>query len=224
MADYPETEFLLRNPFTMMIVGPSKCGKTTLVNKLIKKSDWFYSKEPNAFFYFYNTSKPGIEHDSINNKVVEFYDSLPEHFLSWIEDKSIQYGPNITIIIDDHDLNLKADFPVLFNVGSHHLQANIIFISHNLFNRAKENVYRELSLNTDYFVLCKQVRDKTQIRNFFSQFQPNNSLAGLNAYQEATKNPYSYMLLDLHQETPDYMRMMGNIFWENNSPPDAYVI
>ena len=224
MQEFKETEFVLRNPFTMMIVGPSKCGKTTIVNKIIKNADWLYSEQPNHFFYFYNTAKPGIEHRYINTRVIEFHSTLPGDFLSWLEEKSAQFGPNITVIIDDHDLNLKSDFPVIFNVGSHHLRANIIFISHNLFNRAKENVHRELSLNTDYFVLCKQVRDKTQIRKFFSQFLPNQSLAGLNAYKDATQDPYSYLMLDLHQETPEYMRMVANVFWEDDKSPELYVV
>ena len=215
-----EFELVLRNPFTMTIAGPTKCGKTTLVNKIIRNSFWLYSEKPNCFFYFYNSVKPSREHKDIHSNVVQFINGLPD--LEWLKDTVKQYGKNITIIVDDQDMNLTGDMATLFTVGSHHLCTNMIFITHNLFNRSKENIYRDMSLNTDYFVLCKQVRDKTQVRRFFSQYSPDKSKVGLQIYNDATALPYSYLWMDLHQETPDNMRMLSNMFWENQTPPLSY--
>jgi hypothetical protein len=40
---------------------------------------------------------------------------------------------------------------------------------------------------------------------------PNNSKYVVDAYKEATKEPYSYMLFDFHQSTPDMIRVRSNM-------------
>ena len=32
------------------------------------------------------------------------------------------------------------------------------------------------------------------------------------AYEDATKNPYQYLFLDFHPNSPEFMRVRGNIF------------
>lgn len=218
--NYHDVEFVLRNPFTMTIAGPSKCGKTTLVEKIIENANWFYSEKPNKFFYFYNEMKPIDKHSTIHQNVEEFFNGTPS--MEWLKDIYYQYGENVTIIIDDQDLNLTKDIATIFNVGSHHMYANVIYITHNIFGKQKEA--RDMSLNCDYFVLCKQVRDQAQIRNFFTQNQPRKFKAALNAYNEATNAPYSYFWIDLHQETPDHLRFLSNVFSENGNPPHVFVL
>ena len=213
-------QLVLRTPYTMTIAGPTKCGKTSFVNNLIKNSDWLYESEPNKFYYFYNSIPPTEDHDAIHSMVTEFIEGVPS--MEWMEEKYSQFGKNVTVIIDDQDLNLNKDIAMLFNVGSSHFFANFIFITHNIFGEQKEA--REISLNSDYYVLCKQIRDKTQIRRFFSQHHPVNPKAAMAVYNDATRHPFSYLLLDFHQKTQDDFRMLDNIFFENNEHAHVYTI
>ena len=42
------------------------------------------------------------------------------------------------------------------------------------------------------------------------------------AFADATKNPYSFMLMDLRPETPDNMRLIGNYGRDNADPMVIY--
>lgn len=212
-------ELVIRCPFTMTVAGPTKSGKTTFINKLIENSNSLFSIKPNKIFYFFNSVAPK-NHDVLRKRVHKFYDGMPT--MNWLESAYKKHGDNIVVVIDDQDLSLNKDLAMIFNVGSSHFKANLIFVTHNIFNKQSEA--REMSLNSDYYVLMKQIRDKTQIKRFFHQHHPSNPQAAMDVYLDATKEPYSYLLMDFHQETPDGLRMITNIFCEKGQTPFVYEI
>jgi hypothetical protein len=57
-------------------------------------------------------------------------------------------------------------------------------------------------------------RDKSQIYHLARQMYPTNSLFLVDAYTEVTKEPHSYLMLDLKQKTPENLRVQTNIFPE----------
>jgi len=69
-----------------------------------------------------------------------------------------------------------------------------------------------MSLNSQYIVLMKNDRDKQQISILSRQISPNNSKYIIEAYQEATKDPYDYLLLDFAPETNNTIRLRSKIF------------
>jgi uncharacterized protein YozE (UPF0346 family) len=75
---------------------------------------------------------------------------------------------------------------------------------------------RNISLNAHYLVLYKNPRDKSQIRCLAQQIYPENSKFLSNAYHNATLQPHTYLLLDLHPETTEDYRILTNIFPEEN--------
>lgn len=83
----------------------------------------------------------------------------------------------------------------LFSIYVHHLKVSVIFISQNLFPQGKYS--RVISLNCHYFVLFKNPRDNFQMRYLATQLYPRNTSYFLDAYEKATQNPYSYLLVDL---------------------------
>ncbi len=48
---YDDTDIRLKTPFTMYIIGPSKCGKTSLVSDLLENKDTIMSPEPRKILY-----------------------------------------------------------------------------------------------------------------------------------------------------------------------------
>jgi hypothetical protein len=113
-------------------------------------------------------------------------------------------------IIDDSINISNPDLIEIFTTLSHHCEASIIFISQNLFIQNAE--FRTISLNCTYFIIMKSPRDKLQLAAFAQQMFGKDSSAVLAAYKEATAEPYSYILFDAHQETPDFARIRANIF------------
>ena len=60
-------------------------------------------------------------------------------------------------------------------------------------------------------IVFKNPRDSLGISTLARQMYPNNTNFLVQSFQNATKNPYSYLLLDLHQRTPENMRLRTNI-------------
>ena len=59
-------------------------------------------------------------------------------------------------------------------------------------------------------------RDASTILTFARQFSPLNPKSLVNIYKHATRKPFSYLLIDLAQDTPDEFRLVANIYYEND--------
>ena len=124
------------------------------------------------------------------------------------------------IIFDDTMVNISAEFEQLFcNVG-HHFNTSIIFITQNLFY--KNTPFRTMSLNTHYFVIMKNERDKQQISILAKQVSPYNSAYIVQAYKAATSKPYDYLILDFTPDTPPIVRVRSKIF-AKQFPTSVYI-
>jgi len=210
-----EISVVLENPFTMFIAGPTKSGKTTFVDNLLANASQYYSDEPNLVFYFYNMHKP--THPRLLKNVDQFIEGVPSK--EWLKDVHFHYGKNLTIVIDDQAMSLSDELAELFTVGSSRAQANIIFITQNLFMPAKQA--RTISLNCNYFVIFKNPRDVQAAQNFLKQLEGNTKTL-CDIYADATSEPHSYLFIDLHQKTRSENRFLSNIFSENEKPPVLY--
>lgn len=208
----------LRTPFTMLIAGPTKAGKTSFTNNLIASCAQLYSSPPNVCFYFYNQKPP--KHHALSSLISGFYEGLPS--MSFLEQMYKTYGPNCTVIIDDQALNVTKEVSELFSVGSSRYEANIIFITQNLFGKVKGS--RDISINCTYLVVFKNPRDGASIMHLFRQFAPQAIKAHQSIYKDATQDPYSYLMLDCHQCTVEEHRLISNIFGENKKYPVMYQI
>ena len=74
-------------------------------------------------------------------------------------------------------------------------------------------IYRKDSL-----VYFKNVRDQSTIAVLARQLSPSNTAALLDAYKRSTREPHSYLLIDLNQKTTDLARFRSSVF-----PKDASV-
>lgn len=144
-----------------------------------------------------------------NGKEIEFREGLPNP-----EDYSTDPSTRKLIIIDDLMREATNNTIVdLFTKGSHHKNLSVIFITQNVFHKGQ----RDISLNTNYIVLFKNPRDRAQIQHLARQVYPEDSKFLQEAYQDATLKPFSYLLIDLKQSTPDEFRFRSCIF-----PDDEY--
>ncbi len=139
---------------------------------------------------------------------IEFNEGLPQ--LSEFD------GAKPTLLVLDdlmHDTNNTVT--KLFTQISHHTNTSVIFITQNLFHAGKET--RTITLNSQYMVLFKNVRDQSQIAYLARQLYPGKSKYMVEAYGDATKEPYSYLFVDLKPCTDDKHRLKACIF-----PDDKY--
>ena len=61
-------------------------------------------------------------------------------------------------------------------------------------------------------VLLKNPRDASQFANLARQMYPKRSQFAVEAYKDATREPYSYLLVDLRPKQDDDLRLRTNIF------------
>ena len=71
---------------------------------------------------------------------------------------------------------------------------------------------RSLSLNTAYNIIMKNPRDKSSIRTLGSQMFPGQNAWFMEAYNHATKDSYSYLVIDSKPTQSDELRLRTNIF------------
>jgi len=169
------------HPFTAIVTGPTCCGKTRFVFRLIDNASSIISPSPTKIVYFYG------EYQQLFNQYphTEFHQGLPN-----IEDFD---GKEPTLVIID-DLMQETNETVanMFTKGSHHKNISVVFLAQNLF--PKKKFARTMSLNAHYMVLFKNPRDVSQFANLARQMYPKASQFAVEAYRDATREPYSYLL------------------------------
>ena len=69
-----------------------------------------------------------------------------------------------------------------------------------------------MSLNAHYMVLFNNPRDVSQFANLARQMYPKSSQFAVEAYRDATREPYSYLLVDLRPEQDEELQLRTNIF------------
>jgi len=120
----------------------------------------------------------------------------------------------VVLIIDDLMQETNETVVNLFTKGSHHRNISIMYLAQNLF--PKNKFARTISLNAHYMILFKNPRDASQFANLARQMYPKGWQFAVEAYKDATQQPYSYLLVDLRPEQDDDLRLRANIFPERN--------
>ena len=190
----------LQHPFTCIVSGPSGCGKSSLVKAIIQHE--VINPHPDKILWLYAEDQPLYQ----SMKNVEFTQGIPEDL-----ETRFQKRHNNVLILDDLMTQCHSDERLtrLFSVGSHHKNLSIIFIIHNLFHYGKE--MRTVSLNSHYIILFKNPRDRLQISTLARQMYPGQSQFLVEAFQDATKEAYGYLIIDLKPTTADKLRIRTGI-------------
>ena len=189
----------LKHAFTCTVAGPTSSGKTWFVFRLIKHATIMIYPPPEKIVYCYGEFQPVYA----DFPEVEFHEGLP--------DVSQFDGRKRDLLIVD-DLMNEADQNVcdLFTKLSHHRNVSVVFISQNLFHKNKN--IRTMNLNTHYIILFKNPRDAGQVATLARQMYPRKSKFVVEAYEDATKEPYGYLLIDLKPDTDEKYRIRTKIF------------
>ena len=187
---------------TMCIAGPSHSGKTHLALQIIDNRESFFDCAIGRVVWCYGIYQSAL-HVALEKRGVESYSGS-------ITTNDIQ--PFDLIVLDDllDETRSSNDVTAMFTKAAHHKPCFIIFITQNLFPGGKEA--RTRSLNTHYYVLFKNPRDKSQIEFLARQISPRKSKALIDVFEEATKPPHGYLFCDFTQECAENYRFRSNLF------------
>ena len=140
----------LQHPFMAIVAGPTGCGKTRFVVRLVENVSKMIEPIPDKIMYCYS------EFQSLFSQYpqVKFHESLPDV-------TKFDGQQRILLIIDDL---------MLFTNGSHHRNVSMLYLTQNLFH--KNRYMRTISLNSHYMVLFKNPRDAGQFSILARQMYP----------------------------------------------------
>ena len=187
---------------TMCIAGPSQSGKTQLALRIIDNRASFFECPIKRVVWCYGIYQTALLAELMRRGVIT--QAEPIHT------SNIQ--PFDLIIMDDmlDVTRTSQDVTAMFTKAAHHKPCFIIFITQNLFPGGKEA--RTRSLNTHYYILFKNPRDKSQIDYLARQIAPRKSRALIEVFEAATAPAHGYLFCDFTQECPDNYRFRTNLF------------
>ena len=198
----------LKHPCTITISGPTGSGKTELTKKIIRSLRAVMVPVPEEIIWCYTEYQPGYaELESIPN--VKLIEGVPDRDML-----KQSKGTSKCVVLDDM-MSSKQNNKLtdLFIKGSHHWNLTVINLVQNLFY----NNQRTSRINSAYLFLLKNPSDKLQISNLSRQLFPESKHLLVEAYKDATIKPYSYLLVDCHQKTPEEYRIRTGIFPEEDT-------
>lgn len=203
--------YVFKHPFTCMIAGPSKSGKTTLLKKILNSNKIIIDKPPEKIVYCYSRWQDVFNELKSVVPTIEFKQGLPDiqQFNSRI---------NNLLILDDlmSECGKEQSIKEIFTIDSNHQNLSVYFLTQNLFNNEKNN--RTISLNCNYMIILNNPRDKLQLSYLARQMFPENAKYLIECFDDAVENKhYGYLLLDFTQTTNKDHRVQTDLCFDNSN-------
>ena len=194
---------IFKHPFTAIVAGPTKAGKTVWVKNLILNAENMILPKPEEVYYCYTEWQPAYQ--VLAQSGVRMIEGLPD--MSELKVDTVK--PKL-LILDDMMQEMKSEKKLvqLFTRGSHHWNISILHIVQNLFFEG----LRTSRVNAQYLILMKNPSDQLQASTLAKQLFPGNSKYFMEAYKDACRESFGYLLIDLSQDTLEPMRLQTNVF------------
>ncbi len=191
----------LKSDRVMCVSGPSQSGKTEFVLRLLDMKNEIFNRPLNKILWCYGIKNIMLE-DYLLRQGCKVLRGLP---------KEQDIEANSICVLDDllSESETSKEVTNMCTRAAHHKPCFMIFITQNLFPGGKEA--RTRSLNTHYYVIFKNPRDKLQFEILARQVSPSHSKDLIAVYEDATRDPHGYLFIDFTQECPEEWRYRTNI-------------
>ena len=196
----------LKTPFSLIIAGPSNCGKTSFVANLLFHADRLIDNKFDYILWFYGESIPNNE--MLNtNKDIHFIEGLPETFDDLIDSSKTGLAIFDDLMKECGKNQLITDF---FTRRSHHENVSIIFITQNLFHEGRER--KKFTKNATYLTIFNSPLDQSMAYSLARKLMPKGQKTFIEIYNHAVDKPHGYLFIDGHQQTPKSAMFRSDIF------------
>lgn len=193
------------HPSTFLISGPTGSGKSQFLARVLREQ--VLEPSPQRIIWVYAEWQP--LYDSLSEEMgnIEFVKGMSKGIYD-----SIKPEVRNLVILDDQmaEAGSSKELSNFFTKGSHHRNLSVVYIVQNLFDKGRS--MRTVGLNTQYLVVFKSPRDKSQIAFLGRQMYPGRGKDFVEVFEDATQVPFGYLLIDLRPETPEEWRLRTRIF------------
>jgi len=196
--------FRFHTPCSLLIVGPSGCGKTVFTTKLLVDNLDLFETHPSQIRYCYGVWQDGFK--TMKDHGIKFHEGIPD------SDQLPQWFPKGgLLVLDDLMEEGGNDKRVLdlFTKHSHHRNVTVLYLCQDIFPPGK--FAKSISRNVHYVVAFKNPRDQLGIRSLLLQAFPTRWRAAQETFEQVTKLPFGYMVLDLHPRSDDAYRIFSQL-------------
>jgi len=201
VADTASNSFVFAHPFSMIVAGPSRSGKTYWVINLLLNAKKRIKPIPSKIVYCYAHWQP--KYDVLKKHVpnVQWHEGMPtKSYLDEISDA--------IVVLDDLMADSVNNQTVMsiFTERSHHQNISVILLLQNLFHQGKQS--RSINTNAQFLVLFKNPRDRLQIKTLAMQMFPEKWRKFLETFEHETNKPRGKVILDFSSSTSDENRIV----------------
>lgn len=195
----------------IMIVGPTNCGKTFWINRLLEND--MFTQKVTSVLICYGVYQSFYDEMKGNNKItapIYFSEGLPTREVI----DNLADGNFHLIVLDDlmEQVVRSTTVQELFTKYCHHKNITAILVSQNVFQKGPNA--RTISLNSHVQVLFANKRDESQIAILANQLYRTKikKQRFLQVYDDEMKKRYAYLVIDCTPDRPSEIKVRTNIF------------
>ena len=193
--------------YCIRLAGPSQCGKTVTLVKLLKQKSNFFPWPPKRVMW---VSDSPMRDETLENEVLthypdsQFFHEIPHNFEEMIE-------PYDFWVFDDMSAELKNNtaFTNIFTKTAHHCKCIMAYLTQNAYEPGKDATTR--ARNCAYQIFFRNKADVRWVRVLGQQLLSNTSQFA-RMFEYATRDPYTCLLVDNRATTPSNEQFIGDPF------------
>lgn len=200
--------------------GPSQCGKTVALCKLLEAKHYFYPAPPKRVMWVSGSGAPSTM--KIEEKVRKLYPD--SHFFSHVPENITELAREYDFwVFDDMASELKSnsDFTNFFTKTAHHKHCIMAYLSQNAYEQGPDAATR--TRNCAYQIYFNNKADCRWIRVLGDQLLGNHKQFQT-LFHKAMQNEYSCLLCDNRATTPSSEQFIGNAFDPTEENPTFFLV
>ena len=203
----------LIHPATFLVSGATGSGKTILVFRLIDAVLGGELFEPpiKRIWYCYSEWQPKFDEYTDQTSAATTMDTSRV-----CRQRRTPSSTGLNPVSSSSTISCRpptVSWPT-YSPNSHHRDLSVMYLCQNLFDRNPH--HRTISLNSHYVLLLKNPRDVQPVAALARQVFADDWRHAVEAYRHATRQPFGYILFDLHPRTPDHLRLRTDILPEDD--------